>query len=208
MHRSRDDRSRARIVVGECFKWPWGLAAQARVSSQVLLIISRELCTHRRCLLHRTRVYVEARGTNERGNAYINRGGDRWHLIAPKYRIPRSGFSMHRRSKKPEFATLALFLHVLHLDKVCRLHRALVRFSTHRLRRTSPPLFLSLLADPLNEHKHKLVSSNRAAGRARSLRTVNWWVNLLRWMSEGVGFFYGCLVLGEGRESFLLIRFG
>ena len=40
---------------------------------------------------------------------------------------------------------------------------------------------LSLLADPLNEHKHKLVSSNRAAGRARSLRTVNWWVNLLRW---------------------------
>lgn len=96
---------------------------------------------------------------------------------------------MHRRSKKPEFATLALFLHVLHLDKVCRLHRALVRFSTHRLRRTSPPLFLSLLADPLNEHKHKLVSSNRAAGRARSLRTVNWWVNLLRWMSEGVAFF-------------------
>lgn len=71
-----------------------------------------------------------------------------------------------------------------------------------------PPLFLSLLADPLNEHKHKLVSSNRAAGRARSLRTVNWWVNLLRWMSEGVGFFYGYLVLGEGRESFLLIRFG
>lgn len=62
LHRSRDDRSRARIVVGECFKWPWGLAAQARVSSQVLLIISRELCTHRRCLLHRTRVYVEARG--------------------------------------------------------------------------------------------------------------------------------------------------
>lgn len=110
--------------------------------------------------------------------------GDRWHLIAPKYRIPRSGFSMHRRSKKPEFATLVLFLHVLPHDKVCRLHRALVRFSTHRLRRTRPPLFLSLLADPLNEHKHKLVSSNRAAGRARSLRTVNWWVNLLRWMSE------------------------
>lgn len=79
LHRSRDDRSRARIVVGECFKWPWGLAAQARVSSQVLLIISRELCTHRRCLLHRTRVYVEARG-DERKRKCIYQ--PRWGSVA------------------------------------------------------------------------------------------------------------------------------
>lgn len=134
--------------------------------------------------------------------------GDRWHLIAPKCRIPRCGFSMHRRSKKPEFATLSAASPTsIRWPCVSFTSRTRAFFNASVATHKPLSLSLSLLADPLNEHKHKLVSSNRAAGRARSLRTVNWWVNLLWWMSEGVGFFFFLRLLGEGRESFLLIRF-
>lgn len=179
------------IITDESFEWP---KRGAKISRTAQALSEVRIVTSTRVVNYFTRVPQlpemptslatcveprERRMCGERKRKRIYQAEDQRYSVASKCRIPRSGFqciSDQRNQKDHDPCPSSSFSSSM---AVCRLHRALVRFSTHRLRRTSwsARTRFSWRNRPT---RTRVQPPNRAARRAHSSQTVNCWMNLLR----------------------------
>lgn len=154
------------IIADESFEWP---RCGAKISRATQALSEVRIVTSTRVVNYFTRVPQspemptslatcveprERRMCGERKRKRIYQAEDQRCSVASKCRIPRSGFqciSDQRNQKDHDPCPSSSFSSSM---AVCRLHRALVRFSTHRLRRTSwsPHAHVSLGETDQREH--------------------------------------------------------